>query len=275
MTKTVLEMNLTRQVFFPGELIEGYVEFYSPKNINAKKFSVSLHGEEVFGADSLTYSVILPLHKDEKIFGDGLLKNGSYPFVFHLPEDLMPSYASQEVKCSYYITSRIERQGAHFDIISKIPITIIKKFPDKIRKNIMIGFIDNNIKLDIKIERLPVTTGDTIKGTINFEYLPEEAPESISIFVKAREKGTDEDNAYEKIVYNPPEEEIFLDVGASTESYGNFAFFIPNWAPISGVWNNFEICWEFGIRVKLNEDLQIENTIPIEVYPMQLIQNKA
>ncbi|MCL5773760.1 MAG: hypothetical protein M1536_05205 [Firmicutes bacterium] len=263
--KSFLEIELERQVYYPGEKITGKVNLQTESPIKVRKLILTFHAEEVLGADAASTSLnpylvktslITPLIKDEKILKEPKppesqieISAEEFPFEFIIPENSPASFSSGYSSCLYFLTARAEIPMG-VDIISKSHITIFPRYEEKKPMPIDFGTEEENLKIRISVEKDIFYIADSVEGIIDIEYPSAEQPSKIIMALKALEESLEEKIIHKRELWNT-RQMVELDVKSAAEAaYGKFSFPIPRQAPFSYQWNTFKVSWYLELRVE-------------------------
>ncbi|MDQ7821884.1 MAG: hypothetical protein RDV48_03720 [Candidatus Eremiobacteraeota bacterium] len=272
--KSTLEIELDRQIFRPGEHITGKIHFNLQEKLTIDKIILSLQGEEILGANSITRSVVMPLVNEQHVVlsrDEGQHESipegtppSSFPIEFRIPDTLPPSYASEVVKCLYFIKGQVSIPWAR-DIIEKMHITVIPYAPrEKPPEPVALVLEEESIKMRIELEKDSLMAGETLTGSLSMEYIPQEVPEEISFEIRAREKSLDESYTLDRTIWSLTRESSIKDEQTGY-LVANFEFPTPPDAPFSHRWNTFEITWEFRVTVRTfnRKELSLEKSLTV------------
>jgi hypothetical protein len=255
-----LDLELDRQVFRPGDLINGTVIVTPGKQMHLKEVIVSLQGEEIADASSLTRTKILPFLNEVAMLplpsreaespGKSLLPGGTWQFPLHftLPEKAPPTYASDTFKCAYYIKGRLDIPWA-FDVIEKLHITIVPYEPvpaEPVPSEFT--FEQEGFSARIEWEKNTLLAGETLKGSLHLNYSLEETPMAVTLEVRAQEHSLLPGVPLVRTIWNSTRELEIKDV-ESGYTMVHFEFPIPADAPFSHRWSIFEVAWEFLVTI--------------------------
>jgi hypothetical protein len=271
-----LDIELTRQVFRPGDKVEGTAMVNPGRQVNLKELTLSLQGEEVVGAASLARTKILPLinevhtiplsHMEEGVSrGDG--NTFHYPLTFTLPANAPPSYASDAFKCSYYIKGRIDIPWA-FDVIEKLHITIVPYEPGAEEKAAEeFSFEEEGLRGRIELEKDTLLAGDTLTGVLHLDYTLDETPMAVELQVHAQERSLLPGYPLTRTIWRSTRDLEIKDVDTGYTMV-RFEFPIPADAPFSHRWNIFEVAWELLVTIGSPDKKERREVKPLTIRRM-------
>lgn len=282
--KTALEIEVEKQVYYPGEEIKGSLLIHGDpkKPCRARQVLLTLHGEEILGAESLTYSWVTPflklqtfLHPADKTFCPDLRAGtrggefnpmeiyGEFPFSFFLPEQSPPSFPSPNVQCRYLLLARLDIPWSR-DLISKLHLTILPRYPEAAPSDSAEAeFSDGEVRLGLVLDKKCITREESLRGSFEIIFSPAEPPEKIFFEVKAAVRGL-EDKDFSEVIWSE-EKEVSPGKQDSSSAAGTFEFFIPRVAPFSGRWNSFRVEWQFVVRLLMPGDRVLALPLSFEV----------
>lgn len=269
--KPKLEFELEKQVFVSGEIVKGKAVLTSEKPVKFDNLYLTLHGEEVLGAN-LLYSWITPLFKDEQaLYPPGAAKpqeeitKGEYGFSFQLPDDCPASFASANFRCQYYLTGRIDIPWGK-DIITKYHIVIAPKV-NILPKNPEIEFGIKEKGLDFKayLEKEYFFVGGALKGNFQLSYLYDNPPTKISFQLKATATSLDKRFSFSETIWST-EKYVDLELKSETTVKGDFGFNLPDIVPFSGEWETFRVNWQIQAKISLTRGQKHAAESFFEVY---------
>jgi|GEM_PF-1457136 len=271
--KTALEIEVEKQVYYPGEEIKGKLLIHGDpkKPCKSRQVLLTLHGEEIIGSESLTYSWVTPflklqtfLHPADKTFCPDRRAGtrggefnpmeiyGEFPFSFLLPEQSPPSFTSPNVQCRYLLLARLDIPWSR-DLISKMHLTILPRYPEAAQTaSAEAELSEKEVHLGLFLERKSIFLEESLRGSFDLNYSPGDPPEKILFEVKATAFGLGEGD-FANIIWRE-EKEVSPGKQDSSSAAGNFEFFIPKVAPLSGRWNSFRVEWQFVVRLLMPGD---------------------
>lgn len=277
--KTSLDIDLTRQIFRPGEEIHGKVYLHTDRKPKIRELIVSLQGEEMLGANSIARSIIRPIINEKVVFlknRDGMEKfegNGatgmetaSFPITFKIPEDASPSYASDTLQCSYFIKGRLDLADA-FDVIEKMRITIVPYTQDDAPPHpVNILLEEENLKINVELEKDVLLAGETLSGSLQMEHIPQKAPTQVNFELRAQERSTEEKFQFKRTLWNLTKEVPLKDLDIDTGyTLAKFEFPIPLDVPFSHKWRSFEVRWSFRVSVSTYDGRELKIEKPLQL----------
>jgi hypothetical protein len=282
--KTAMELEVEKQVYYPGEEIRGRLLIHGDRDrpCKARQVLLTFHGEEILGAESLTHSWVTPflkmqkfLHPSDRNFYpdrragtrggefDPMEIYGEFPFSFSLPEQSPPSFSSPNVQCRYLLLARIDIPWSR-DLISRLHLTVLPFSPGSAPvEPAYKEFSEGDVRLNLALENRYVAREESLKGGFELSHSPSEPPEKMIFEVKAAVVGFEE-REFPEVVWSE-EKELSPDKKSVSPAIGSFEFFIPRVAPISGRWNSFQIEWRFVVRLVMPGDRVLEFALPFEV----------
>lgn len=285
--KPGLEIELTRQIFKPGEEVSGQIHLRTKTPIRIRGLVVSLQGEEILGANSITRSVVFPILNQERVFlsksASGAVPEEielvgierpyveatsvSLPIGFEIPADCPPSYASEVLRCHYYVKGRLDIPWGR-DLIEKMHITVVSAPLGEECKPVEMNLEQDGLKVKVEIEKDRYLAGETLGGYLQMECTPGQAPSRIRFELRAVERSTEEDFPFSRVIWSRVREDTLEDINAG-EILGSFEFSIPNDVPFSYVWNSFRVDWIFevtfltarGQEFKISREIDVHRPI--------------
>jgi len=282
--KTSLDIELDRQIFRPGEEINGTIRLNTDRKLVYREMSVSFQGEEILGTHSFLRTKILPFINEKATFLPGHDKNEphqshhdqssfetesvSFPISFRIPRDAPPSFSSDAFMCIYCIKGRIALPWA-FDLIEKIHITVVPYMNGQIEDELpVLSHEEDNMKIRIELDKGSMLAGDTMTGTFFMEHISEEAPRLVSFQLKAQEHSLEEDFPLLRTMWSIQKEVPLTDVDTGY-TMAKFEFPVPEDAPFSYKWHGFEVVWSFcatihtfdGRELELNKAFEVKRII--------------
>jgi len=273
---TSMDIELSRQVFRPGDTVEGILRVTVEKPASIKEITLSLQGEEIVGAGSIARTKILPLIHDVQSIPLARMEKGDlnegeksflYPLSFSIPSNAPPSYASDAFKCAYYIKGRIDVPWA-FDVIEKLHLTVVPYEPGGVMKDAEeFAFEEEGLRGRIELEKDNLLAGDTLAGALHLDYTLDEIPMAVELQVHAHERSLLPGYPLGRIVWKSTREMEIKDVETGYTMI-RFEFPIPPDAPFSHRWNIFEVAWELIVSIASPGRKERKETKPLVVRRM-------
>lgn len=269
--KPKLEFELERQIYQPGEIVEGKAVLTSEKPVKFRNLYLTLHGEEAI-RNKLLSSWVTPLFKDEQILYPPdrpklhqEISKGEYGFSFQLPTDPPPSFASAHFQCQYYLTARLDIPWGK-DVITKYHLAILPK-PKSLPKNpeIEFGFKEKGLDFKAFLEKEYFFIGDIIKGNFHLRYLSDNPPHQILFQIKAQGDSTDKRFPFSEVIWSA-EKTIKLELTPEPVVKGEFGFTLPEIVPFSGTWETFRVNWQIEAEIILAKGQKHTAQSSFEVY---------
>lgn len=269
--KPLLDIELDRQLYLPGEEINGRVilKFPGPKRI--ENLFLTLHGEEITGANNIIMSIVNPILKEELFLYSEkkeerpLVNTGTYPFRFNLPEDIPPSFASGNFSCLYYLSCKINWAPVK-NMIIKRALTVVPA-PISLPKPLEIEFgtLEEDIKLDIYLEKEFAFTGQLLRGNYNLEFNPKNPPKKLTIKLTAEAFSYGENISFKETIW---ETQKILPLVIKKEPHirENFGINLPAYVPFTGIWNTFRVDWKIHAAAEFKNGKKIKSESHFDVY---------
>ncbi|MBI2251540.1 MAG: hypothetical protein HYU63_02075 [Armatimonadetes bacterium] len=263
-----LEIDLPRQIYLPGEELTGKVILKS--DIPAKNLFLTLHGEEVIGAKNIAFSLIIPLLKiEQSLYASKeeteIIPQGEYPFSFLIPPSILPSFASSDFKCQYYLTCRLE-VSTKPHILGKVNITIIPynlELPDQ-QKEIEFGIKEEDFEFRAYLEKSYFFVNETMKG--NFVFNSSSLKLKKIVFnLRALATSIYKYFPYQELVWSE-KKEVILKERKQEEIKGIFGFNLPKIAPFTHFWNTFQLNWVLEVSLELTNGKEYFTQVQVDVY---------
>lgn len=269
--KPLMDIELSRQLYLPGEEISGRVVLKFPEAQKLTNLILTLHGEEATGAYNIILSVLTPVLKEELILYTQedkqrpYVREGSYPFKFALPEDIPPSFSSGNFSCIYYLSCKIN-WGLGKDMIIKTHINIVPK-PILLPKpqEVEFGRIEDGLKFMFYLEKDFAFVGQTLKGNYNLEYKEEDLPRRLAIKLLAEASSYGGGPRFKEIIWQV-EKKFTLKPQKEPHIRGNFGIYLPNIVPFSGIWNTFMVDWKIHASLEFNSGKKMSCEAGFDVY---------
>ena len=272
-TMSDIELGIERQLVYPGELLSGRVQIGGR---GSNEVTVSLHGEELF-RPYLGFDTILPVFEESVVVR---CEGGKGEFSFRLPENLSPSYHSEQHRCAYYLkgirantqkTLQEISQGAITRVIptatshsiGRLHITVGPPFIDYESAPHTLEIKDENLILEVQVDQVTVEAGDSLTGSFLISRLKDDGdlPKAVVFSLAAIEEST---NGKRRAVLWRLENSVQPTREMSYPLTGSFEFPIDVGTPTTGNWNLFKI--HCGFRVRLDwGDRDPRESLPIQL----------
>lgn len=256
-----IELELDRQTLRPGEVLSGRV--FGPGR-PGEQLTLSLQGEEVLSADNIAFSYVLPM-VDERF--EVRPNPEGCPFSFTLPGHSPPSYASQELRCQYFL--KLRRLGGLLgrETIRRFHMSVLPPEPPTEPEPLLVTLSQPPVSVEVQLDRTNLCTGESLTGELVISRTDDTAPlpRMLSFRFAAIEEAVEPGYTHRKVVWLEthdvvPDPELVFPVR------GMFEFPIPEEAPFSGEWATFRVHYGFRIGVKLADGTDVRESAVVNVF---------
>jgi hypothetical protein len=282
MKKIVIE--LSREAFIPGELIEGTVKLSIDKQVSARAVKLVILGHERThikrgsGDDSRVYretnyilrqNIVLhgPLYDNELELAPG---NYVFEFEFMMPESALPSYNGSNVDIEYDLEARVDVPW-WFDIVDKRRIYVFRsRNPLKFLKDPVTFQSDNYYHqysdkpaFWAQITKSGFLAGEVIEGTVALKNTYSSKIRKIYVSLRGVEFARASGYTESITQYN---ERIEISVHDMSEGIPKlFYLSAPRNCPSSyeGIYSNFRWGVEVGLDIPFGFDIKALH--PVEI----------
>ncbi len=242
------DIDLDRQVLQPGDELLGWLTMDDPQ---VESVEIVFQGEETLGANDVLRRYILPV-VDEKqsIPSRGGLHHHEFRFV--VPVEAPPSYASQDMRCEYFVKAIAKRGFWKRPMIARMHITIMpaSQLEDWRALPAELEVEHPDLRLIARLDHTIVLTGESVTGTIHLDRKNDDArlPTKLSFRLAAIEESTDKYFPHREVL-SLDTHDVDVDQEMTLPFVGDFEFPIGSRAEPSGTWNTFKV--HYGFRVVL------------------------
>lgn len=246
---TEVEVDLDRQLLFAGESVEGTLRLVGP---GENEVRITLHGEEVYrpyvGWDSihpvLESNLVVQCDAEEPV-----------PFSLPLPVGTPASYASDNLRCVYYLKLRRDiRPLAGMPLLGQISTTSISRLnltvepmpKDEEAEPVNLSFEHQGVTVEVGLNGVAVEPGDAVRGTFAIEksseaVAPTQLTFSLSLIEETRTGG------HRQVLWRS-QSTLKLTPDAQFPAVGSFELAIPEHSSTTGEWRSFRV--HCGFRAK-------------------------
>lgn len=256
-----IELELDRQTLRPGEVLSGRV--LGPGR-PGEQLTLSLQGEEVLSAANIAFSYVLPI-VDERLEVRPT-PEGS-PFSFTLPDHAPPTYASQELRCQYFL--KLRRLGGLLgrETIRRFHMSVLPPEPEPEPEPLALNLTHSPVSVDVQLDRTNLCTGESLTGELLISRTDESAPlpRQLSFRFAAIEEAVEPGYSHRAVVWLETHD-VIPDPELTFPIKGMFEFPIPEGAPFCGEWATFRVHYGFRIGIKLADGTDVRESAPINVY---------
>lgn len=260
-----LELEVERQLLFPGEKIRGSVSIDGPGD---KMVSVTLQGEEVHRYN-LGPDVIVPFLEESKEID---CTDGPAYFEFVVPENSKPSYTSKDLRCGYILKARRAKAlpgflpGMRRDAIHRLNLTVAADQVEVDDRQHWFALEHGPVRLEVRLDQLAVYAGESVTGEFALSTREPDAllPKEITIHFAAIEESLDGGKSYRRVIWKEVERIVPpLEDGYPLKAL--FEFSVPLDSPDSGRWHIFQLFYGFRVGMTLANGKHLRESLNIEV----------
>lgn len=248
-------IELDRQVLQAGDKVEGWLTV----NVDdIESVTLSFQGEEILGANDVLQTFSLSV-ADEKLVLDPSDGTTRWPFVFTVPDDAPPTYASRNIRCQYFVKAHVKRTGFwRRSMLSRLHVTVLPAFNEELSAlPEELEVEDELFRLIARLDRKVLLTGESLTGTLLLEAKKDtmKLPDKVAFRLAAIEESTNPAFEHREVLTLDSHE-----VDIRSEDFdemllplrGDFEFPIHHAAEPSGTWNTFKV--HYGFRAALYDE---------------------
>lgn len=256
-----IELELDRQALRPGEVLSGRV--LGPGR-PGEQLTLSLQGEEVLSAANIAFSYVLPI-VDERL--EVRPTPEGVPFSFTLPDHAPPTYASQELRCQYFL--KLRRLGGLLgrETIRRFHMSVLPPEPAPEAEPLTVSLTHAPVTVDVVLDRTNLCIGESLTGELVISRTDDQAPlpRLLSFRFAAIEEAVEPGYSHREVVWLDTHD-VTPDAELTFPIRGLFEFPIPEHAPFSGEWATFRVHWGFRIGMKLADGTDVRESAPVNVF---------
>ena len=253
-----IELDVERQVLLPGETLTGTVR--SPGHPD-DEIRLTLRGEEAFrpyvGWDSVT-----PVHEQMTIVQ---CVGGEASFSFVLPVELKPSYASDQLRCSYSLKAAPTQKHSLFRKgDAQLHLSLLPRTVDFEKATHSLLLETEAIKLEVGLDQVSLEAGEPLTGSFLLTRLNLDSPlpKSLTFSLACIEESLAK--KHRKVLWRV-EDAVQPTLDMEYPLLGAFEFPIAANSPTTGDWHSFKVHVGFRFRVDWGDRDQRES-LPIQLF---------
>lgn len=267
-----VEVNLERQLLFPGESVTGTVEI-SGRGSNSVK--LTLHGEETF-RPYIGLDTIHPIL--EETVTVKCTPGAKTPFTLPLPENLSATYTSDSLRCTYYLKIRREHRilgSIPVPSLSRASLTIETLPPDEEELEHQLEFSEHGVKVEVGLNQRSLEPGESLNGSFSIEKDENAEPPGRLVFSLSLIEETL--NKSHRLVLGRVESQIDLGDVKEFPVVGSFELVLPEHTSPTGEWKSFKVHCGFRVKAEWDgpEKKDARASFPITVLPRLVPQPPA
>lgn len=269
-----IEIELVQGSLRPGDTLSGVVHVQGP---GQPLVHLTLQGEEVLGASNLGFRHVVPFFESSCTIN---CSQGPASFKFSLPENLPPTYFSQDLRCLYVLKARRKRSATRLpffsrDTIHRINIPLLATESTAPREQHWFVLPAGGVELEVRLDSCQVEPGQSLSGELRISKVSDgPLPQLLSFRFAAIEESTQKDYHHRKVT-SLQTHDIIPEPDLEYPMQGFFEFPIDLSAPASGEWNTFKVHYGFRVGLTLSNKEQVRQSLPIKVcrYPAEVFRD--
>lgn len=265
-----LELEVVQAALRPGDTLAGLVRIAGAGD---RWVQVTLQGEEVLSANSMAFNYVLPFFEVSTTLD---CSQGPADFHFALPEQLPPTYFSQDLRCLYQLKAR--RKGApgllpgfRRDAIRRIQIPLLPAAVDPSQQQHWFVLKGGGVELEVRLDQVEVEPGASLTGELEVRRAGDGPLPRLLTFRFAAIEEVTQKGYFHRQVLSLQTQDIEPDSEMQLPYRGLFEFPVPNDAPTSGDWHTFRVHYGFRVGMTFPDGQAVRESLPILIqrYPEQ------
>ena len=266
-----VEIDLIQATMRPGETLSGVVRVHGT---GEPLVHLTLQGEEVLGAGNLAFQLVLPFLELSTTVD---CSQGPAAFQFVMPDDLPPTYFSQDLRCLHVLKARRKGTGSAIplfrrDAIQRMNIPVLALESTAAQEQHWFVLPAGGVELEVRLDSCQVEPGRSLTGELKIRKVSEgPLPRSLTFRFAAIEESTQKGYSHRKVT-SLQTQDIVPEPDLEYPMQGFFEFPIDLNSPASGQWNTFKVHYGFRVGLTLSNGEQVRQSLPIEVcrYPAEV-----